>query len=103
MAGLVLVKFRDALEALRYAHPLPFKESVSRRKLKGGLQGYCNISKKISLSIVIDKGLSEAMQSDVLIHEWAHGLLAAMPHEFATHGSLWGVMYARCYVSVYGD
>ena len=78
---------------------------MSRRKLKDGLQGYCKISKisPLSLSIVVDKKLSDTMQADVLIHEWAHALLAAHLNEFYLHGPLWGVLYARCYNAVYPD
>ena len=98
-------RFPAALEALRERVPCPFPLRVSRRKLKDGLQGYCKISKisPLSISVVVDKKLSDTMQADVLIHEWAHALLAAHLDEFYTHGPLWGVMYARCYNAVYPD
>jgi hypothetical protein len=100
-----LSRYSETLDELRDKVPVPFPLRVSRRKLKGGLQGYCKLSKisPLSLSIVVDKGLSDMMQSDVLIHEWAHALLAAHLREFYTHGPLWGLMYARCYSAVYPD
>lgn len=41
------------------------------------------------------------MQSDVLVHEWAHGLLTPFIYEYTDHGSMWGIMFARCYQAAY--
>ncbi len=100
-----MLRWKHTLDTLREQEPLLFPVHVSRRKLKDGLQGYCKISKisPLTLSIVVDRRLSELLQADVLIHEWAHGLMAPLINDFHEHGALWGVMYARCFVAAYGD
>ncbi len=97
------LRWKDTLYNLRASVPLPFPVTVSRRKLRDGLQGYCKLSMKgpTKISIVVDKKMSETMQCDVLVHEWAHGLLAPYVYEYHEHGSLWGIMYARCYRAAY--
>ena len=97
------LSWQETLENLRASEPLPFPVTVSRRKLSNGLQGYCKLlmNGTTKISIVVDKKLSEGMQADVLVHEWAHGLLTPLVHEYTEHGSLWGMMYARCYRAAY--
>lgn len=99
----MLVSWKETLESLQATVPLPFPVTVSRRKLSNGLQGYCKLlmNGTTKISIVVDKRLSESMQSDVLVHEWAHGLLTPFVYEYTDHGSMWGIMFARCYQAAY--
>jgi len=58
-------------------------------------------AEKSLISIRVDKSLSLVAQLDVLMHEWAHAMLAGIPEEFDKHGPLWGICYARCYNVLY--
>lgn len=51
------------------------------------------------LYIMVDPRQSDQGVLDTLIHEWAHAMVwdASEGEEYAGHGPLWGVAYARAY------
>ena len=99
--------YNKAVMLLKHYHPLVFPTVVKKEKVKeDDLYGSCEVKVRMDstyIKIVINKDIDEIAQIDALIHEWAHGRLAGIPEEFESHGPLWGVMFAECYLTVYPD
>ena len=103
MVGLMKVK--EAVLLLEHQVPLPVENYVVRlsKCLDDDTYGDCVVSASGDMvTIRIDKSVQRIAQIDSLIHEWAHAMLAGT-HEFAEHGPVWGVCYAKCYRALYPD
>ena len=99
------MKFRDAKILLDKQVPLPLESYSVRRSstMEEGEYGECSVVAPYKKIIIKNnKNVPEIAQIDSLIHEGAHGLLAGTS-DFAEHGPLWGVCFAKCYCAVYQE
>jgi hypothetical protein len=77
------------------------RDRDGKRTLLAAMQPYSKIRNADDLifaDIYIRNTLSFQHSIDLLIHEWAHAMLAPIDKTIGEdHGPTWGVAYARCY------
>jgi hypothetical protein len=88
-------------KVVRVPHNSPHLKSKGKGYLLAAMQPYCKGQDENDLAfadIYISSALSFQHSIDLLIHEWAHAVLAPIDKTIGEdHGPTWGVAHARCY------